>query len=56
MIKYELEQRIMACWGIIDDLRDESSNRHVIADYYEHKFNLLWKTFEELCSENRNSE
>ena len=48
--RFDLEQYIIRCWGITDDLRTASSLEEVktIADYYDILLQRLWDTFEEL--------
>lgn len=58
---FELEQKILGCWNVTDDLRhlldkweDESAEREqirTICKYYTYKFDDMWTTFEEVFSE-----
>lgn len=49
---FELEQQIINCWLIVDDLEllegPEAAALNVI---YKLKFNKMWENFEELCAE-----
>lgn len=49
---FELEQQIMNCWSVVDDLKliegKEAEALHLI---YQLKFDKLWENFEELCAE-----
>ena len=48
--RFELEQRIIKAWTIIDDLKNAENMDHVytIASYYDIQFNQLWDLFEEM--------
>lgn len=54
---FDLEQDIMYAWAILDDLRWAQANDmtpamvKTITDYYDHKFERLWTTFEATCKE-----
>lgn len=48
--RYDLEQAIMRCWSVCDDLRS-GMDRHIVASYYDEKFKHLWKIFEEMIHE-----
>jgi len=64
-IPYNLEERIMDCWGVTSDIRlacedwldspepmdeDELSNILIGIEYiYNRKFQKLWKAFEDVC-------
>ena len=50
--RFDLEQNIIKCWGIIDDLKEARSMDEVVAiqNYYEVRFEVLWRTFEELLA------
>ena len=54
-IFYDLEQRILSAWNIIDDLRsiherwDQCNNKELvkaIVDLYQHKFDVMFTQFE----------
>ena len=49
--RIELEQDILACMHVIDDLRkiDNENDIETIAKYYDLKFRQLWNTFEWLA-------
>lgn len=50
--RFDLEQEILDCWKITDDIKLLHGRRAYPEDYtalakvYEHKFNQLWETFE----------
>jgi len=46
--RFDLEQAIMKCWQVCDDLRTEKMDQKVLAQYYQVKFDELWNIFEEL--------
>jgi hypothetical protein len=48
---FELEQCIMECWQVCEDLKKFDIDRQTLANYYEAKFNKLWEIFEELTHE-----
>jgi hypothetical protein len=49
---FELEQQIMNCWDVVNDLElisgEEAQALRVI---YKIKFDKMWENFEELCAE-----
>ena len=52
--RFDLEEQIVECWSITDELKDLNSQDELvqaIALLYEHKFQRLWSTFEE-CVKN----
>lgn len=65
--RFELEQNITACWGIIEDIKllhenvleksmttDDISNNLIGLEYlYSMKFEKLWETFEHLIAEKK---
>ena len=54
--RFDLEQQILDCWKINDDVRllaasAASTNDFMsLATVYEYKFNQLWATFENLVN------
>ena len=54
--RFDLEQQIIQCWGITDDLcmleeMDASLGDFVsLAAVYDYKFKKLWKIFEEMTA------
>jgi len=48
--RFDLEQQILDCWKIIDDLQKDVPPvpNLILAQYYDHKFNKLWRTFEDM--------
>jgi len=57
--RFELEQEIMECWKITNDLQmyiDQGAkieDTKVLIDYYERKFDKLWNTFEHLIKQRK---
>jgi len=57
--RFELEQEIMECWKITNDLQmyiDQGASiedTKVLIDYYERKFQKVWDTFEHLIKERK---
>jgi len=55
--RFELEQQILDCWKVTDDIKLLSNKDATVADFaalaavYEFKFNQLWDTFETMCAE-----
>lgn len=55
--RFDLEQQILDCWGVTDDIKLLSKNNAKSEDFsalaavYEFKFNQLWNTFETMCAE-----
>jgi hypothetical protein len=55
--RFDLEQQILDCWKITDDIpMMESQDANVtdmtsLACVYEYKFKRLWETFEQMCAE-----
>ena len=45
---FNLEQSILECWQVCEDLKAGKMDQQVLAKYYEVKFNQLWEIFEEL--------
>ena len=64
---FDLEQEIMECWNVVDDIQlvtshfvdhsighsdDDIMNKYLAISYlYSVKFEKLWRTFEEVCKE-----
>lgn len=57
MNRFDLEQQILDCWNIVDDIPMMESLGANVADMtslacvYEYKFKRLWATFESMVSE-----
>lgn len=57
--RFDLEQEILRCWTITNDLKVfaemqiESDKYSVLAENYEVHFEKLWKTFETLIKEGK---
>ena len=55
--RFDLEQQILECWRITDDITDlEQQGANVtdmvsLASVYEYKFQKLWNTFEKMIEE-----
>ena len=55
--RFDLEQQILDCWKITDDIPMMEAQGANVADMtslacvYEYKFKLLWATFETMVSE-----
>lgn len=46
--RFELEQQIIACWGIVDDLKSRDLPQDVVINFYDARFNRLFNTFEKM--------
>ena len=57
--RFELEQEILECWKITNDLQmyiDQGAkieDTKVLIDYYERKFQKVWDTFETMIHERK---
>ena len=57
--RFELEQELLECWKITNDLQmyiDQGASiedTKVLMDYYERKFQKAWDTFEALIKERK---
>ena len=57
--RFELEQELLECWKITNDLQmyiDQGASIEdlkVLIDYYERKFQKVWDTFETLIHERK---
>jgi hypothetical protein len=51
--RFDLEEQIMDCWSIIDDLKliSDSEENKAIITLYQLKFERLWETFETLIED-----
>ena len=55
--RFDLEQQIMECWKVTDDIalfatQNPSDEKwQALKTYYEAKFDQLWETFETMCHE-----
>ena len=56
--RFDLEQNIMNCWHVVDDLdliveRDDVSTETVraISTLYKQRFEYLWENFENCCAD-----
>lgn len=57
--RFDLEQDIMNCWGVVDDLKMllnsegyDNEDIEAVARLYQRKFEALWITFEECIRTN----
>ena len=49
---FELEQQIMNCWSVVDDLDLlQGPEAEALKVIYKLKFDKLWETFEDVCAE-----
>lgn len=57
--RFDLEQEILECWKITQDITmfieqgASAEQFQVLAEYYEHKFDRLWNTFESMVHERK---
>ena len=57
--RFELEQELLECWKITNDLQmyiDQGASiedTKVLIDYYDRKFQKVWDTFETLIKERK---
>lgn len=55
--RFDLEQQILECWKVTDDIKlfvSQNSNSEefdALSIYYNKKFEQLWATFETMCAE-----
>lgn len=55
--RFDLEQQILECWKITNDIPDMEQLGANVADMtslacvYEYRFKRLWNTFETMCAE-----
>ena len=57
--RFDLEQQMVECWKIIDDIKmfvdndADAVELHSLAIYYNRKFEQLWDTFEDMVKDKR---
>ena len=57
--RFELEQELLECWKVTNDLQmyiDQGASiedTKVLIDYYERKFQKAWDTFEALIKDRK---
>lgn len=54
--RFDLEQQIIRCWEIVEDIKripTDDEYTKSLAVYYEEKFDLLWKMFDDLVATKR---
>ena len=55
--RFDLEQQIMQCWGMVDDLRAfansgaDTDELRALSKVYDRKFDILFETFSTMISE-----
>ena len=54
--RFDLEQQILECWKVTDDIELFSENPSeekwkALKTYYDAKFEQLWDTFEIMCAQ-----
>lgn len=55
--RFDLEQQILECWKITDDVKlfaeqnPSEEKWQALKTYYDAKFEQLWDTFETMCRE-----
>jgi hypothetical protein len=55
--RFDLEQQIMQCWSIVDDLRAfansgaDTDELRALSKVYDRKFDILFETFSAMISE-----
>jgi hypothetical protein len=55
--RFDLEQQIMGCWSMVDDLRAfansgaDTDELRALARVYDRKFDILFETFSTMISE-----
>ena len=60
--RFDLEQQILACWGMVDDLRAFANSGattdefQALARVYDRKFDILFETFSTMISEGQFAE
>jgi hypothetical protein len=60
--RFDLEQQIMQCWSMVDDLRAFTNSGattdefQALARVYDRKFNILFETFSTMISEGQFAE
>jgi hypothetical protein len=57
--RFDFEQQIMSCWGMVDDVKllakrgAGSADFDALASVYQHKFEELFEQFETLINERK---
>jgi len=60
--RFDLEQQILACWGMVDDLRQfansdaDTEELLALSRVYDRKFGILFDTFSTMVSEGQFAE
>ncbi len=57
--RFDFEQQIMSCWGVVDDIKllakrgVEQDDFNALAQVYHHKFEELFEQFEAMIKEGK---
>jgi hypothetical protein len=60
--RFDLESQILACWGMVDDLRQfansgaDTDELRALSKVYDRKFDILFETFSTMISEGQFAE
>ena len=60
--RFDLESQIMACWTMVDDLRQfansgaDTDELRALSRVYDRKFNIMFETFSTMISEGQFAE
>jgi hypothetical protein len=60
--RFDLEQQILTCWGMVDDLRQfansgaDTDELRALSRVYDRKFDILFDTFSTMVSEGQFAE
>ena len=60
--RFDLEQQIMQCWSMVDDLRAfansgaDTDELRALSKVYDRKFNIMFETFSTMISEGQFAE
>ena len=60
--RFDLEQQIMTCWSMVDDLRAfansgaDTDELRALSKVYDRKFNIMFETFSTMISEGKFAE
>ena len=60
--RFDLESQIMACWTMVDDLRQfansgaDADELRALSKVYDRKFNIMFETFSTMISEGQFAE
>lgn len=57
--RFDFEQQIMSCWGMVDDVKllakrgADSADFEALSEVYQHKFEELFEQFETLVHQGK---